>query len=700
MRNADGGGDPNEDQSDEMYPKNFHFIRRNNTSLEVYWNDMAMFTKAIQSDLSCLARQVMLNDLLQPKEHNFEGTEQLIEERLFVRVLSFSLMTGLLACLVAITLVLLYFFVPVAVCPRDTGSIGGMAIIFAQSPEFMTSFEGSQLKTEVQMAETRLGQTHYSIPSKTEGAFGIIPQEKSTFECVNHSENEDPSPTWWYPFSSTWFIRIAVITLPIVVIIALEVVYYISTSSRGITLVDGKSPFIHYVWVYIPALIMFTIRCLFTSVEFGTRIVQPYSLLREGSAPPETTILENQLRKIALYGLFDTLRKRQLALAAATSSLFLAAINPIVVSGLYTAKDSWPTSPMNITQTTRWNLGDPTQSGDFWKYIKSVDFNTDKIAGLIIHLNLSDPQWTCNNLAFPQFILTDTINPPDTGYIDTRIPALRSQLICTEGQIGCKNSDTEVPYIQCGFDDPCYSATPWGTYVSSDEKSNFFFGGSMISPSSWNESRPRNCTTHGMLYGSWGNGLASRRYRFFNCNATIEEVDVDTRLQLPSLSIDSDIPPRVVPSVHKRVFNTTFRSFPELDYIGDYLFQADSKLGHLSSDVFVDALTRGLHGVPAEELMDPITLSARVNTVWGIIMAQMLNFNGRESFHDPLNTTWFVHPATSHALKMRKPRRAVKRLWRVVMRQLDLGSTLLDIGHYWVMLSDVLWLSHTHRFQR
>lgn len=334
------------------------------------------------------------------------------------------------------------------------------------------------------------------------------------------------------------------IILPIVVIIALEVVYYISTSSHGITLVDDKSPFIHYIWVYIPALIMFTIRCLFTSVEFGTRIVQPYSLLREGSAAPETTILENQLRKIALYGLFDTLRKRQLALAAATSSLFLAAINPIVVSGLYTAKASWPKSPMNITQTTRWNLGDPTQSGDFWKYIKSVDFNTDKITGLIIHLNLSDSQWTYNNLAFPQFILTDTINPPDTGYIDTRIPVLCSQLICTEGQIGCKNSDTEVPYIQCGFDDPCYSATPWGTYVSSDEK---------------------------------------------------------------------------------------------------------PKLGHLSSDVFVDALTKGIHGVPAEELMDPITLSARINTVWGIIMAQMFNFNGRESFHDPLNTTWFVHPITSHA---------------------------------------------------
>ncbi|KAJ5401749.1 uncharacterized protein N7487_007645 [Penicillium crustosum] len=606
----------------------FHFTGRKDTPQEVYWNDMPAFTDAMQNEFSCLMRQVMQYELLQSDPHNIEGTGQFIEERLFVRQLSFWLMAALLVCLIAIVTTLLCFFIPVAVCPRDTGSIGGMTAVFAQSPEFMTSFKGSQLKTESQMADTRLGQILYTS-SHTEEAFRLLPQNESTDEPApegaKSSEHETSSPTWWYPFSTTWLIKISVFALPIAVIIGLEVVYHISSSTHGITLVDGKSPYIHYIWTYIPALVMFIIRVVFASVEFGARIVQPYALLREGSAPPQTTIFENQLRKIALYGVFDNLQKKQWALAAATTSLLLAAINPIVVSGLYTAEASWPTSPMNITQTTRWNLGDPTR-GDELKYSDVVDFNTDKTAGLIIHLNLSEPQWTYNNLAFPQFALFDTTIPPGAGYIDARIPALRSQLTCEKTSINCSTASTG--YF-CTSDDPCYE------YKRGETRT-------YLVPA---ENATSNCSTDNILYGVYNDQVLSTKYYFLNCNATIEEVDVDTRLQLPSFSIDADIHPRVVPNSNRTVFNTTVDSFPPLSTIENYLFKTNPNV----RNILRSALTDGVHGVPAEELLDPTVLAARLNTVWGIIMAQLFNSNGRESFDDPLNTTWFVEPATSHA---------------------------------------------------
>lgn len=619
----------------------FHFTGHKDTPQEVYWNDMSAFTDAMKNEFSCLMRQVMQYELLQSDPHNVEGTEQFIEERLFVRQLSFWLMAALLACLTAIVTTLLCFFVPVAVCPRDTGSIGGMTAVFAQSPEFMTSFKGSQLKTESQMADTRLGQTLYTS-SHAEETFRLLPQNESTdepaSEGVKPSERETSSPTWWHPFSTTWLIKISVIALPVAVIIGLEVVYHISASTHGIALVDGKSPYIHYIWTYIPALIMFTIRVAFTSVEFGARIIQPYVLLREGSAPPQTTIFENQLRKIALYGVFDNLQKKQWTLAAATTSLLLAAINPIVVSGLYTAEASWPTSPMNITQTTRWNLGDPTR-GDELKYSKVVDFNTDKTAGLIINLNLSEPQWTYNNLAFPQLALFDTTLPPNAGYIDARIPALRSQLSCAKAPVNCSTSSTGY---YCASDDPCYR------YKNGEnplDDTRYFLRGTYLLPA---ENATSNCSTDNILYGIYGNDgkkVGPIEYYLLNCNATIEEVDVDTRLQLPSFSIDADIHPRVVPNTTRTVFNTTIHSFPSLKTIENYLFKTNPNI----RNILLSALTDGVHGVPAEELLDPTVLTARLNTVWGIIMAQLFNSNGREAFDDPLNTTWFVEPATSHA---------------------------------------------------
>ncbi|KAJ5607236.1 hypothetical protein N7537_003855 [Penicillium hordei] len=626
------------DGSAVISEEDFHFTGPKGTSQEVYWNDMPAFTDAMQNEFSCLMRQVMQYELLQSDPHNVEGTEQFIEERLFVRQLSFWLMAALLVCLIAIVTTLLCFFVPVAVCPRDTGSIGGMTAVFAQSPEFMTSFKGSQLKTESQMADTRLGRTLYTS-SHTEETFRLLPQNESADEPaskgIKSSEQDTSSPTWWYPFSTTWLIKISVVALPVAVIIGLEVVYHISASTHGITLVDGKSPYIHYIWTYIPALVMFTIRVVFTSVEFGARIVQPYALLREGSAPPQTTIFENQLRKIALYGVFDNLQKKQWTLAAATSSLLLAAINPIVVSGLYTAEASWPTSPMNITQTTRWNLGDPT-SGDELKYSKVVDFNTDKTAGLIINLNLSEPQWTYNNLAFPQFALFDTSLPPGAGYIDARIPALRSQLSCAKTPVNCSTSSTGY---YCASDDPCYRHKSGANPL---DDPTYFLRGTYLFPA---ENATSNCSTDNILYGFYGNNAVSAKYYLLNCNATIEEVDVDTRLQLPSFSIDADIHPRVVPNTNRTVFNTTIDSFPSLSTIENYLFKTNPNI----RNILLSTLTDGIHGVPAEELLDPTVLAARLNTVWGIIMAQLFNSNGRESFDDPLNTTWFVEPATRHA---------------------------------------------------
>lgn len=70
-----------------------------------------------------------------------------------------------------------------------------------------------------------------------------------------------------------------VVTIPIAVIIGLEIYYCSLTSRRGIALIDGHSPQVHCLWVYLPVLMVSAIR-LFTSVELGTHIPQPYSTLR------------------------------------------------------------------------------------------------------------------------------------------------------------------------------------------------------------------------------------------------------------------------------------------------------------------------------------------------------------------------------------------------------------------------------------
>ncbi|CAG8032889.1 unnamed protein product [Penicillium olsonii] len=631
----------------------FKFIKQQETPGRVFWNDMSLLKGAIQDDLSCLMRQTIMDKLLEPQLQTIEGVFQTNEKRLFVRVLSFGLMTGLLTCLIAISVILLRFFVPVAVCLSDTSSIGGMITVFAHSPEFMTMFGGTDLKSESEMAETALGQAQY-LSLGTEGSFKIISQDDPKSDR-NIKESTEKPPDWWYPLASTWGIRISVIIVPMLVMIALEVVQHISTSSRGIAFVGDKSSFIHYVWIYIPALIMFIIRCLFTCVESGVRIIQPYSTLRGKSAPPETTIFENQLRKIAIYGLIETTRKKQWALAAATASLFLAAMTPAVVSGLYTVDAPWPTFPTKILQTSRWNLGDPdlAQHGThlkWWNY-ENEDFNDQQLAGLIIQLNLSYPQWTHNNLAFPGFKIADTVKTPEMGYIDIQIPALRSPLVCEEAQVDCEfranHGENGSMSLTCGADDPCYRYGLRAIRSTNDTQEYFQAAEALFYARDGYAKTPSNCSTHNILYGKWGKDLESTEYHWYNCNATIEEAHAETRLQIPSFSVDSDVQPQIVPSSGKALFATKPWSFPDFDTIGVYLYSQISLLKIVSP--LHEAMTKGIDGVPAEELLRPAVFIKRLETVWGIVTAKLLESNARENFQDPLNTSWLVHPARNDA---------------------------------------------------
>ncbi|KAJ5835440.1 hypothetical protein N7447_001466 [Penicillium robsamsonii] len=639
-KSASGGYLPSENA-----PGTEFTFAANGTSRDDLWADMAAFTDAITDSLSCLMQQTVNNKLMRHEPHQVEGTERLIEDRIFVRQMSFWLMAVLLVMLIAIVVILLCFFVPVAVCPRDTGSIGGVATILSQSPEFMGAFGGSQFKSEEKMAESRLGQTQYSTLTDTKGAFMLLPQDQPISHPLESSNGEDSSsPTWWQPFSSTWFLRITVVILPIAVIIGLEVVYHISTSGAGITPVDGKSPYIHYIWTYVPALIMFIIRCLFTSVEFNTRIIQPYSRLRQGLAPPETSILENQLRKIAPFAVFDTLRKRQWALTAATISLLLAAINPIVVSGLFTTKASGLASPMNLTQISRWNLGDPTiENVLMQRQAQQQGSQVDPTAGLLLNLNLSYPQWTYHNLVFPQFALATTEHlPPDTGFINARIPALRSRLTCAPDPANGGSCKVKRGRWACEIDSPCFP--PIG---GEDLESDIEYFLTDSSPRSGNI--PSNCSTHAIMYGKKDPGNsphgAPSIYHYIYCNATIEEVEVDTKFQLPSFSIDSDTPPTVVEGSARTPFKINKETLPAISRLSSYLFVSDPRF----RDSVLDAITNGINGVPLDELLDSKKLINRVNEVWGIIMAQLLNTAARDSFNDPFNATYFVEPATMKA---------------------------------------------------
>lgn len=135
-------------------------------------------------------------------------------------------------------------------------------------------------------------------------------------------------------------------------------------------------------------------------------------------------------------------------------------------------------------------------------------------------------------------------------------------------------------------------------------------------------------------------------YHYIYCNATIEEVYVDTQLKLPSLSIDTDTPPQVVENSARKPFRTNPWSLPSFDEVrNDYLFDADPRY----NNAFLEALVQGIDGVLMNDLLAMERLIERVQVVYGLVVAQLLNTGARDSFSDAYNQTDFVAPATMEA---------------------------------------------------
>lgn len=624
------------------------------SSSKELWDSMSTFANAVEASYNCIVLQVVRNSLLSPVENSVDGIERFIETRLFVRKLSFSLMVALLTLLIADTTLLIIFFVPIAVCPRDTGSIGGMATVFTQSRKFMSAFRGLELKSVSQMACSALGQQKYISSTTPAGQFLLLPQEQDGSPSPQPDESPDEARLlWWRPASVRTSLRLATVLVPLAMITALEALYRVSEGLYGIALVEGKSAYLHYVWVYLPALLMFAIRCLFQAMEFGARIFQPYVRLRQGAAPPNVSIMENQQRKIAIYGVFDAFRKQQWALGSATLALLLAALPAIVVSGLYMADNSARGATRHLTETTRWNLGDPgptevSKDTPYYSHMElgeeETGFAKERVAGLVMHLNMSFPKWTYKDLAFPQFEFADVVEHIQSGYIESRLPALRGTLDCST----VENPECESNYDSL-FDE--FEVICNTTFLKHDppvgrnsEDIQYFSSGSAPR---MDEGSP----THGLVYGKWFRDDRPMQVNIIECDAKIEEVDVDVRLQVPSFSFDPSFEPRIVSGSSRASMNTSYKSFPSLQGMEKYLMALTSLPGGepvLPVDQTMQAAIYGMGGVPADELLnDADKLISRVNEVWGMTMAQLYNSWGRESFDKPLNRSHSVLPLTS-----------------------------------------------------
>ncbi|KAJ5781175.1 hypothetical protein N7457_006335 [Penicillium paradoxum] len=570
-----------------------------------------------------ISAQVARNYLLKPSHDPLTGTSISSENRLVMQSLSFGLMVGILGLLLAAS-VGLFFTAPRAVCSRDPSSIGGLATVVATSKGLQASFEdtGSWDNDSIDRATaSRLYRTEVVPGPSGDAQFSICgSDEEPLLKAGDHDKTETGVQEWWRPFSVTIPAQVIWFLLPAGMIVALEVLLQHSKASQAFT--------------------MFGVNVMYGMMDFGARVFQPYSLLRRQAVPASVGILNQQLGKLSLSSLYESVRQGQAATAATSIAVVAGVLLPIAVSGLYTAQATTHLTPITAYQVDSFNfsvlggLGDPLSR-----------------PSLILHSNMSSPQWTYEDLALSAIKLPngsgsgEQQNKSISYTVTLKIPAARTQTNCTALE-GYQHRFSESSYeegvkLDISLPEHClYSKNSLNRQelFSFDFPYSYFGRMDYMLDLQWSVDID-NCGTYIATTG-FADEEMNTTATILLCNPYFETVDVEATFELPNLATDRRNPPRIDEKssrVHKEAKlsiefdGSLWKNFMPEIHIRDYPYPTNY-------DGIFSAVVHGVDGILPPELLDLHNiprLQDSVQRVYGIMEAQRANFQYRQKSPQP-----------------------------------------------------------------
>lgn len=394
--------------------------------------DGDLLVKTGASVFKGIATQILHLLAVQPADRNVTGEIRFTENRLKVKELSTGFMCSFLGLLVIISAGMI-FVRPHSATPHEPGSLAATSTILASSPSLEQLLSSVATSSQRAIRRSLSTFTFRSAVAESNGTvcFEIQPTQSSESDTERMIKDDNPKAvTWWRPVAGTkWFLGLS-ISLPLIIIAALEIVQHFSNTQNGF--VDAGPNNALVLATYVPAAVALSVASMYAGLELLAAIFAPYVALKRGSTPPGRSIYTNLVGKLLPVAMFASLRARHLAVAVALLSNFIGGFLTIVVSGLYSASDVPLTQHADVRQLDNFNLTGVDLSIN--------DNQASAIDSLIEFLGLDYTQWTYKNLAFNQLnqSTVSVKNASADAPLTVSVPATRAVLNCTRVPTGLR----------------------------------------------------------------------------------------------------------------------------------------------------------------------------------------------------------------------------------------------------------------------
>lgn len=555
--------------------------------------------------------------------------------RLFVGKWSLRLMEGFLGLLFILSLLLSFYKCPLF--SQDPAPLAVQTMFLAKNPYLESVLQHiGKFSNEGPEWVLLKKSLYYSAEDGLENIQSLLDATLSASSYMSLHINMKSSnsttkrfyrPDGWRQITASWGYRVAVLACTVLLVTSLEVLFRISTKNKGHSDMPSLSPKI-YVWNYLPSLVMASISVAYSSLDYTARILHPFQRLNTGEMIFKELFWE-PLGASTIQAIVQSARWHHFALTMILLTSFLAPTLTIITSGLFT------------TSTILYQGQAPFSALDWVPNKKSygndISGSTGRgqfVSNAIEFGNLSFPQWTHEDLLFPQIRLDLDQAESVQGLahsMSARLPSIRPRMNCTfrgfwdQASYHSNTFNVTTP-PECVHQGPTMS---FGSYEVPVRLHAAYLAATLITSDDIDPSDSGETVCYDTPDDTWfavarmGHNVLED-VSLIQCIPYIEALHTVVNFTLPNYNIDlsEGHPQPDETDCERRVLtNTKFstRGMP-------ILWQENPS--NISIDSFFTSVIYGKDGPPIEELLGRANadrLISRMEQVYGRIGAQMLN---------------------------------------------------------------------------
>jgi hypothetical protein len=569
-----------------------------------------------------LAKQYFLGVNETESRRELEGVAQYEHQRLFVRNTFLRIVEAIL-CILALLSISLALRARKRLPPRDVASIARLSAAVSKSKDLMDLLSETGLWPCRKLK--RLLQGTYSARYKL---IEDDPRaEHLDFAIEGHRTTEerthDPKEEYWKPLMISWYVRVALLVVPLAIIISLETLLRLSHRDSGICdIIQNKQT--QLAASIVPAFVMASTKLLYSGYDFNLRIFDPYVQLHKQSATAKSSILNKTIYTWKTDAFWNALIRKRYAVGTSTLSVTIAAFLTIAASGLFTPTPISRNASIEVAREDHFSFPD-----NEYVYSNYSDSLVRK-ARLVGYGETGNSNWTYGQYALPTITVPSTgskaINTTSIGF---QIPVHRGSFDCTlvpSEQVTLNYTSSDTVDVRWPDLVGCTTAkgdTPNGMQELQPlyDMTNGLFG--KWSPVGIANMNQEGCPASWGMYGAWANASVVE-LNIVQCWSSVQEVQASVRLSMPAQRIVS----LVAEESTKKDIVTGAASYLTLENIFPK-DQSDQFDGPFSA--FLRSETPSLLNLQLLERGNFVDLKDRIQKVYGLVAAELLSNRDRNT---------------------------------------------------------------------